>query len=87
MEIPPFAIRIPDRINIGTASIGKLFSALNIARTIYVALAVKDSSKALGSTQAIPNAIEIGIARIRHRQNISITTAADIYSSPSFPIF
>ena len=33
-EIPPFAIRIPDRINMGTASMGKLLSALNMARTI-----------------------------------------------------
>ena len=61
LEIPPFAMMIPESTNIGTASSGKESSPPNMARIRYLAPTVKDGSKTDGRTEAIPSEIDTGM--------------------------
>lgn len=74
---------IPDNTNMGTASRGKLSSPPSMERITKVPLAVKEGSKAPGSTDAIPREMETGIAITRQiTKSRNTTTAGITYSFP-----
>ena len=82
LEIPPFAMMMPDKTNIGTASRGKESSPPNMARIRYLAPTVKDGSKTEGRTEAIPSVIDTGIAMTSSTTKITNKRAAGISVPP-----
>ena len=82
LEIPPFAMMMPDKTNIGTASRGKESSPPNMARIRYLAPTVKDGSKTEGRTEAIPRVIDTGIAMTSSTTKITNKRAAGISVPP-----
>ena len=87
----PFAIIFPDKINIGTAKIGKLSTPFIIERIIYGAFAGNIESNIFGKIPEIANTIPIGIPTTIKTINIKNNTPIVIfpllyfwYKTPSF---
>ena len=86
LEMPPFAIMIPDRTNIGTARSGKESRPPNMARIKYFAPTVKDGSQTDGRTDVIPSVMDTGIAMISPMTKMINNNATGIYGT-SLPEF
>ena len=80
--MPPLAMMIPERTNIGTASSGKESSPPNMARIRYLAPTVKDGSNTDGSTDVIPRVIDTGTAMTSNATKIRNNTTTGISVPP-----
>lgn len=79
---PPFAIKIPESTNIGTASNGKESIPPNIARIMYSGEMVKFGSNRDGAKETILRVDDIGTDNNRSPINNINTTMANIIFPP-----